>query len=104
MRRCFALLYTRVSFRPLSLSSFLPTPVSRSTGVRECPECLRSERSARALYPFGTLLSPGLSTETRFGPLAREKLALWPVLIRLFLEEGFLEIVGLMEKSFIVSF
>jgi hypothetical protein len=29
--------------------------------------------------------------ETRFGPLVREKLALWPVLfIRLFLEEDFL--------------
>lgn len=65
----------------LSLPSFLPPPLVQR-GVRECPECLGGERSGCALYPFGTLLSPGLSTETetRFGPLARQKPALRPAL------------------------
>lgn len=57
------------SYLPLCLPTF--PSASRPTGVRECPECLGGENTGCAPYPFGTLLSPGLSTETetRFGPL-----------------------------------
>lgn len=82
MRRCFALLYTRISFLPLPLPSFPSLlPLSRPAGVRECPECLEvRERAGRGVSRIRSgHLSPGLSTETetRFGPSAREESALW---------------------------
>ncbi|KYN03072.1 hypothetical protein ALC62_06167 [Cyphomyrmex costatus] len=108
MRRCFALLYTRVSFLPISLPSFLPSfhppfapPPSSPHLARASPRDVGGERSGCVLYPFGTLLSPSLSTETetRFSPLVREKLG--TVTSSLFdsLEEGFLRIVRMTEKS-----
>lgn len=111
MRRCFALLYTRVSFLYPSLSLsllFFSFPAARLTDRRcECPECLgEREVGVRAVSVRDTLISRFIhrNMETRFGPLAREKLALWPAFIRIFLEEGFLEIVGTTGKNIALPF
>lgn len=63
MRRCFALLYTEVSFPPLP--SFPPfDPSVPRVAAEGLPKVSLTTRPGCVLYPVRTLLSPGLSSET----------------------------------------